>query len=163
MILISTATQALPYAIALRSLQREVIRKDPLWNNGFYSYEKPPLNGVRIARKIGMASYRSASEWTQRFGRKRSEDSKLNQNTFGIENTSFELASICGRYYSMDRDKRWDRVKKAYDLLVNGKGFVSNDPLKSIQESYNNGITDEFISPIAVSYTHLTLPTNREV
>ena len=47
-----------------------------------------------------------------------------------IENTSFELASICGRYYSMDRDKRWDRVKKAYDLLVNGKGFVSNDPLK---------------------------------
>ena len=91
LILISSATQALPYAIALRSLQREVIRKDPLWNNGFYSYEKPPLNGVRIARKIGMASYRSASEWTQRFGRKRSEDSKLNQNTFGIENTSFEF------------------------------------------------------------------------
>ena len=68
-----------------------------------------------------------------------------------IENTSFELASICGRYYSMDRDKRWDRVKKAYDLLVNGKGFVSNDPLKSIQESYNNGITDEFISPIVIA------------
>jgi len=91
LILISSATQALPYAIALRSLQREVIRKDPLWNNGFYSYENPPLNGVRIARKIGMTSYRSASEWTQRFGRKRSEDSKLNQNTFGIENTSFEF------------------------------------------------------------------------
>ena len=51
----------------------------------------------------------------------------------------------------MDRDKRWDRVKKAYDLLVNGKGFVSNDPLKSIQESYNNGITDEFISPIVIA------------
>lgn len=90
LILISSATQALPYAIALRSLQREVIRKDPLWNNGFYSYEKPPLNGVRIARKIGMTSYRSASEWTQRFGRKKSDDNKLNQNTFGIENTSFE-------------------------------------------------------------------------
>ena len=91
LILISSATQALPYAIALRSLQREVIRKDPLWNNGFYSYENPPLNGVRIARKIGMASYRSATEWTQRFGRKRSDDNKLNQNTFGIENTSFEF------------------------------------------------------------------------
>ena len=51
----------------------------------------------------------------------------------------------------MDRDKRWDRVKKAYDLLVNGKGYVSNDPLKAIQESYNNGITDEFISPIAIA------------
>ncbi|MBT3549167.1 MAG: homoserine O-acetyltransferase [Gammaproteobacteria bacterium] len=91
LILISTATQALPYAIALRSLQREVIRKDPLWNNGFYSYENPPLNGVRIARKIGMTSYRSANEWTQRFGRKKSVDNKLNQNTFGIENTSFEF------------------------------------------------------------------------
>jgi len=91
LILISSATQALPYAIALRSLQREVIRKDPLWNNGFYSYEKPPLNGVRIARKIGMTSYRSASEWTQRFGRKKSDDNKLNQNIFGIENTSFEF------------------------------------------------------------------------
>ena len=90
LILISTATQALPYAIALRSLQREVIRKDPLWKHGFYSYEDPPLNGVRIARKIGMASYRSAIEWLQRFGRKKSVDSKLNQNTFGIENTSFE-------------------------------------------------------------------------
>jgi homoserine O-acetyltransferase/O-succinyltransferase len=91
LILISTATQALPFAIALRSLQREVIRKDPLWNNGFYSYEKPPLNGVRIARKIGMTSYRSANEWVQRFGRKKSVENKINQNTFGIENTSFEF------------------------------------------------------------------------
>jgi homoserine O-acetyltransferase len=91
MILISTATQALPFAIALRSLQREVIRKDPLWSNGFYSYEKPPLNGVRIARKIGMTSYRSANEWVQRFGRKKSVENKINQNTFGIENTSFEF------------------------------------------------------------------------
>ncbi|MDA7748573.1 homoserine O-acetyltransferase [Gammaproteobacteria bacterium] len=91
MILISTATQALPFAIALRSLQREVIRKDPLWSNGFYSYEKPPLNGVRIARKIGMTSYRSANEWVQRFGRKKSIENKINQNTFGIENTSFEF------------------------------------------------------------------------
>ena len=91
MILISTATQALPFAIALRSLQREVIRKDPLWSNGFYSYEKPPLNGVRIARKIGMTSYRSADEWVQRFGRKKSVENKINQNTFGIENTSFEF------------------------------------------------------------------------
>jgi homoserine O-acetyltransferase len=91
MILISTATKALPFAIALRSLQREVIRKDPLWSNGFYSYEKPPLNGVRIARKIGMTSYRSANEWVQRFGRKKSVENKINQNTFGIENTSFEF------------------------------------------------------------------------
>ena len=89
-ILISTATQAHPYAIAIRSLQREVIRKDPLWNNGFYDYDKPPLNGVRIARKIGMTSYRSPREWIQRFGRKRTSEDKLNQNTFGVDNTNFE-------------------------------------------------------------------------
>ena len=89
-ILISTATQAHPYAIAIRSLQREVIRKDPLWNNGFYDYDKPPLNGVRIARKIGMTSYRSPREWIQRFGRKKTSEDKLNQNTFGVDNTSFE-------------------------------------------------------------------------
>ena len=89
-ILISTATQAHPYAIAIRSLQREVIRKDPLWNNGFYDYDKPPLNGVRIARKIGMTSYRSSREWIQRFGRKRTSEEKLNQNTFGVDNTNFE-------------------------------------------------------------------------
>ena len=89
-LLISTTTQASPYAIAIRSLQREIIRKDPLWHNGFYSYENPPLNGVRIARKIGMTSYRSALEWSQRFGRKKSTSAELNQNTFGVDNTSFE-------------------------------------------------------------------------
>ena len=89
-ILISTATQAHPYAIAIRSLQREVIRKDPLWNKVFYDYDKPPLNGVRIARKIGMTSYRSPREWIQRFGRKRTSEEKLNQNTFGVDNTNFE-------------------------------------------------------------------------
>ena len=89
-ILISTATQATPYAIAIRSLQREVIRKDPDWNNGFYSYEKPPLNGVRIARKLGMTSYRSSAEWQQRFGRKKSSSETLTQNTFGVDNTGFE-------------------------------------------------------------------------
>lgn len=89
-IFISTATQALPFAIAIRSLQREVIRKDPLWKNGFYSYEEPPLNGVRIARKLGMTSYRSSTEWIQRFGRKKTTGTLINQNTFGIDNTNFE-------------------------------------------------------------------------
>ncbi|MBN4061804.1 2,3-bisphosphoglycerate-independent phosphoglycerate mutase [Bacteroidales bacterium AH-315-I05] len=59
-----------------------------------------------------------------------------------------ELASVVGRYYAMDRDKRWERVKIAYDLLVNGKGNPSNDMLQSMQQSYDNGITDEFIKPI---------------
>ena len=90
-IAISTASQSLPYAIAIRSLQREVIRKDPLWKNGYYLPESPPHNGVRIARKLGMISYRSADEWAQRFGRKKSTKAEITQNTFGIENTNFEF------------------------------------------------------------------------
>ncbi len=62
-----------------------------------------------------------------------------------------QIASVVGRYYAMDRDKRWERVKEAYDLMVHGKGTPSNDVLAAIQDSYNNGITDEFIQPIAMT------------
>lgn len=61
------------------------------------------------------------------------------------------LASIIGRYYAMDRDKRWERVKLAYDLLVNGIGEKTNNPVNAIQASYDNDVTDEFIKPISVS------------
>ena len=64
------------------------------------------------------------------------------------EDKSAELATVCGRYYAMDRDKRWERIKKAYDLLVNGVGELSDDIVRSIKESYDKGIHDEFILPI---------------
>ena len=59
-----------------------------------------------------------------------------------------KIASIIGRYYSMVRDKRWERVKEAYDLLVNGVGKKASDMVQAMQESYDEGITDEFIKPI---------------
>ena len=68
---------------------------------------------------------------------------KLENNLFGAR-----IASICGRYYAMDRDKRWERVKLAYDLLTSGIGESSQNLVDSIQKSYTNGITDEFIKPI---------------
>lgn len=58
-----------------------------------------------------------------------------------------KVATIIGRYYVMDRDNRWDRVEKAYDALVNGKGVKAEDPLKAIQNSYDEKVTDEFILP----------------
>lgn len=58
------------------------------------------------------------------------------------------IASIIGRYYAMDRDKRWERVKVAYDLLVNGTGKVATNMVAAVDESYNEGVTDEFIMPI---------------
>jgi len=65
-----------------------------------------------------------------------------------IDNQSVKLASVVGRYYAMDRDKRWERVKLAYDLLVNGKGTKTTDILKTLEKNYNNKITDEFLKPI---------------
>lgn len=62
--------------------------------------------------------------------------------------TTGRIASVIGRYYAMDRDKRWDRIKLAYDLLVNGQGKAFADPVSAIQESYDEGITDEFIKPL---------------
>ena len=61
------------------------------------------------------------------------------------------VASIVGRYYAMDRDKRWERVKLAYDVMVNGVGEKSSDPPAAIQHSYDAGITDEFIKPVVIT------------
>ena len=58
------------------------------------------------------------------------------------------IASIVGRFYAMDRDKRWERVKEAYDLIVAGQGKQAQDMVKAMQESYDEGVTDEFIKPI---------------
>ena len=65
-----------------------------------------------------------------------------------MKSTTGELASVTGRYYAMDRDNRWERVKLAYDALVNGIGEHSTNATESIQKSYDNKITDEFIKPI---------------
>lgn len=64
--------------------------------------------------------------------------------------TGTKLATVCGRYWAMDRDKRWERVKLAYDALVHSSGTKTQDPLAAIQQSYNEGVTDEFIKPIIV-------------
>ncbi|KAF1693709.1 homoserine O-acetyltransferase MetX [Pseudoxanthomonas koreensis] len=71
---ISGSARALPFSIAVRSLQREAIRLDPNWNNGFYDDDSYPESGMRIARKLGVISYRSALEWDGRFGRVRLDE-----------------------------------------------------------------------------------------
>lgn len=70
------------------------------------------------------------------------------------------IASIVGRYYAMDRDRRWNRVKEAYDLLVDGKGEQATDMVAAMQESYNNDVTDEFIKPINNSSVDGTIKAN---
>ena len=61
-----------------------------------------------------------------------------------------KIATVMGRYYAMDRDKRWERVQMAYDAMVYGEGHHSSDPVAAVAESYANGITDEFVEPVVI-------------
>jgi len=79
---ISTAARAEPYAIAIRSLQREMIVRDPNWKDGAYTNKKWPETGMRLARKLGMISYRSEPEWRERFGRQLQD--RYNERLFGM-------------------------------------------------------------------------------
>lgn len=90
LIVISTATHSTPFTIAIRSLQRELIRSDPAWKNGEYDFIHPPREGIRMARKAGLISYRSPDEWRHRFGRNKIDKSKRSKEPFGLE---FEIES----------------------------------------------------------------------
>ncbi|MEG1706768.1 MAG: 2,3-bisphosphoglycerate-independent phosphoglycerate mutase, partial [Clostridia bacterium] len=69
---------------------------------------------------------------------------KMTELNFG------KVASVCGRYYAMDRDNRWDRVEKAYNMLALGEGAQTTNPVQAVQDSYAQGVTDEFIAPTVV-------------
>ena len=68
-----------------------------------------------------------------------------------LEKSNGRVASFIGRYYAMDRDKRWERIREAYDMLVRGKGTLTTDILRSMEESYDAGVTDEFMKPLVVT------------
>ncbi len=73
-----------------------------------------------------------------------------------------QLASVIGRYYAMDRDKRWERVQMAYDLIVHGKGTLTENPLKNIQASYDEDVTDEFLQPLVCTENGKPIATLQE-
>ncbi len=68
-----------------------------------------------------------------------------------LENSNGKIASLIGRYYSMDRDKRWERIKEGYDLYVRAKGIHATSVIDAIQNSYNQGVTDEFVKPVIIT------------
>ena len=90
LVTISSACRALPFTIAVRSLQREIIRCDPSWNAGHYLVSEEPSKGIILARKLGLMSYRSAEEWRQRFNRERIPSNRHSNGPFDIE---FEIES----------------------------------------------------------------------
>ncbi len=74
----------------------------------------------------------------------------VNQLNEYIQGTTTKIASIIGRFYAMDRDKRWERVKESYDLMVNAKGAKATNPVQAMQDSYDAGVTDEFVKPVVL-------------
>ncbi len=82
---VSGSARALPFSIAIRSLQREAIRLDPAWDHGNYDDDTYPENGMRMARKLGVVTYRSAMEWDGRFGRVRLDSEVREDDPFGLE------------------------------------------------------------------------------
>ena len=90
LVTISAACRALPFTIAVRSLQREIIRCDPYWKNGNYLPSAEPIKGMTLARKLGLMSYRAAEEWRRRFNRARVSAERRGDDPFGIE---FEIES----------------------------------------------------------------------
>ncbi|WP_257386361.1 homoserine O-acetyltransferase MetX [Tahibacter caeni] len=126
---ISTAPQAQPFAIAIRSLQREAIRLDPQWNNGDYSDERYPEAGMSIARKLGVITYRSAMEWVGRFARIRLESDQREEEPFGAE---FQIESYLighARRFVRNFDPNsylyLSRASDWFDVAEYGQGSVS--------------------------------------
>lgn len=126
---ISTAPQAQPFAIAIRSLQREAIRLDPQWNNGEYTDEHYPEAGMSIARKLGVITYRSAMEWVGRFARIRLESDQREEEPFGAE---FQIESYLighARRFVRNFDPNsylyLSRASDWFDVAEYGQGSVA--------------------------------------
>jgi len=126
---ISAAARSLPFSIALRSLQREMIRKDPAWLDGNYPLDAVPVQGMRLARKLGMITYRSAKEWALRFGRERAHVERKPGDPFGID---FEVESYLENH-AVKFTGQFDpncylyisRAMDLFDLADHGGGSVA--------------------------------------
>lgn len=125
---ISTAPQAQPFAIAIRSLQREAIRLDPNWNEGRYDDAHYPEHGMQIARKLGVITYRSAIEWGGRFGRIRLDAERREDDPFGFE---FQVESYLegharrfARSYDPNSYLYLSRASDWFDMAEYGAGDV---------------------------------------
>jgi len=151
---ISSAARSLPFSIALRSLQREMIHSDPAWQNGQYSMAGPgPVNGMRLARKLGMITYRSAAEWAERFGRERATDFAHADNPFGIDfEVESYLESHANRFIGSFDANCYLYLSRAMDLFDAGDHGGSLDASfakLTLDSSLVIGVETDFLFPIS--------------
>lgn len=117
-------------------------------NGGVHSSLEHLFKLCDIAKHYGLANHYVHCFMDGRDTDPRSGKGFIAQLEEHLAATGGKIASIIGRYYAMDRDKRWERVKIAYDLLVNGVGEATTNTVDAVQKSYDNEVTDEFIKPI---------------
>ena len=140
-----TLVQALSYA---RDQKRQVHLMGLLSDGGVHSMDKHLYKLCDMTKDYGIDRV-----FVHAFGDGRDTDPRSGKGYMQklldhLENSNGEVASFVGRYYAMDRDKRWERIKEAYDLIVQGKGRPTRDMVSAIQQSYDEGVTDEFVRPI---------------
>ena len=154
LISISSAARSSPFSIALRSLQREIIRSDTSWENGDYDLKGDgPISGMRLARKLGMISYRSAKEWSERFGRERAMEKDLKSGAFGVD---FEIESYleshANKFIGAFDPNCYLYLSRAMDL------FDASDPDGNLEHSFKHlkleealiiGVETDLLFPIS--------------
>jgi homoserine O-acetyltransferase len=133
-------------------LQREIIRRDPAWQNGNYALDQGPLIGMRLARKLGMISYRSADEWAERFGRERATAATTTDEPFGID---FEVESYL-EAQAMKFAGRFDpncylylsRAMDLFDVADHGGSLERGFSRVRLDRAMVIGVETDFLFPI---------------
>ena len=153
LISISSATRALPFSIAVRSLQREMIRSDPKWMNGEYDTQDPPITGQRLARKLGMITYRSPEEWIQRFGRQRTTATEENVNdpfkiAFSVEAYLDNHANKFSGGFDPNCYLYLSRASDLFDLAEHGGSLESGFKRLQLQRALVIGVETDILFPI---------------
>jgi homoserine O-acetyltransferase len=149
---ISGAARSMPFSIALRSLQREIIRRDPLWHDGNYENDSIPVSGMRLARKLGMITYRSAKEWAQRFGRERAHVERKPGDPFGID---FEVESYLENHatkftgqYDPNCYLYISRAMDLFDLADHGGSVAGALQRFDVERALIMGVETDLLFPI---------------
>ena len=149
---ISSATRSMPFSIAVRSLQREMIRSDPKWQNGNYDPDDPPLMGQRLARKLGMMTYRSAEEWEKRFGRERTTDAGPEEGPFRIEFSVESYLENHGNKFSGQFDANCylylSRASDLFDLAEHGGSLAAGFRRLKLERALVIGVTTDILFPL---------------
>jgi homoserine O-acetyltransferase/O-succinyltransferase len=149
---ISAAARSTPFAIALRSLQREIIRRDPNWQDGNYDSNSIPVSGMRLARKLGMITYRSAAEWAMRFGRERANAERKPGDPFGIDfEVESYLESHAAKFTGQFDPNCYLYISRAMDLfdLADHGGSVAGALQRfNVERALVMGVETDLLFPI---------------